>query len=256
MTSIAGGAQGALKHFGERQRERVAGSRNSGSTRSLVHEYVVRQDSGDGWDDAFMNTGRGNGGAKPRFYLYLSDAKVDMLFGQIPQKFLERIEAELSLDLKVIGVKLSERPTEETRYSKLRVAERYIRSDLKVGTIDEPKEYFEGALPMRWGLLQGAGSIAYFTAQTDETIVGLGGSATHLIGGSDEARQGTIGDSFAWRIVSALVDVRETPQGATTVEDRETFADDIAQASDLCLPGVQEDLAALSKKSSFSRSSS
>ena len=39
-----------------------------------------------------------------KYFLYISDAKVDMLFGQVPQKILKRIAAELTIDLKVVSL--------------------------------------------------------------------------------------------------------------------------------------------------------
>jgi len=41
----------------------------------------------------------------PRFYVYISDAKVDMLLGQIPAGLLERLAAEVTVDLKILSVK-------------------------------------------------------------------------------------------------------------------------------------------------------
>lgn len=38
-----------------------------------------------------------------RYYLYLSDAKLDMLFEQIPQKLLPRLVTEAKVDLKVVS---------------------------------------------------------------------------------------------------------------------------------------------------------
>ena len=37
-----------------------------------------------------------------RFYVYVSDAKVDMLLAQIPQGLMKRFAAELTIDLKLL----------------------------------------------------------------------------------------------------------------------------------------------------------
>jgi uncharacterized protein DUF7019 len=122
-----------------------------------------------------------------RFYLYVSDAKIEMLFGQIPEAERRRIAGTLKLDLKILGVDLSVEPREETRYSKLRLVEEHIRSREEVGTVDRPKGFFAGQMDLRWGVWGedsgGPGhSMVYFTGRTKRTTLGLGGSERHLIG--------------------------------------------------------------------------
>ena len=38
-----------------------------------------------------------------RYYVYVSDSKVDMLYSQMPRGIRDRIAAELKIDLKVIS---------------------------------------------------------------------------------------------------------------------------------------------------------
>ena len=56
-----------------------------------------------------------------RYYVYVSDSKVDMLYSQMPSGLRDRIAAELKIDLKVVSVSVSGRRSEETRYSKLQL---------------------------------------------------------------------------------------------------------------------------------------
>ena len=44
-----------------------------------------------------------------RYYLYVSDAKIDMLFEQIPKRLLDRLTKELKIDIKVVSVTVKER---------------------------------------------------------------------------------------------------------------------------------------------------
>ena len=44
-----------------------------------------------------------------KYYLYISDTKVDMLFAQIPRNILKKISADLNINLGVISVSLKER---------------------------------------------------------------------------------------------------------------------------------------------------
>ena len=67
----------------------------------------------------------------------------------------------------------------------------------RIGTIDEPKEYFAGAMSMRWGSCifpfvpqLTPSPLVYFGGTTETTVVGLGGSAKHVIGEVGSARTG------------------------------------------------------------------
>jgi hypothetical protein len=116
-----------------------------------------------------------------------------MLAAQIPESFWKRLSAEVKIDLKVVGVTLAERTSEETRYSKLALVERYLRDEGEVGfilDIGESSKFFSGKLAMQWGPYlhhQGATYLpgepmVWFAGETEETIVGLGGSMKHMIG--------------------------------------------------------------------------
>src|SRR6266496_4413294 len=124
-----------------------------------------------------------------KYYIYLSDAKLDMLYPQIPKSLLKRIASELNISLKLLGAELTAgikgTQSEETRYSKVRIVSKYIEEHLHLGTVDSPDAYFKGTLPMKWGLLPGDNfytnasetGVVYFGGFSDQTIVGLGGTA-------------------------------------------------------------------------------
>jgi hypothetical protein len=58
-----------------------------------------------------------------KHYVYVSDAKVDMYYAQIPSPLLAGIAAELTIDLKVLGSGMStsfkKEQAEKTHYDKL-----------------------------------------------------------------------------------------------------------------------------------------
>src|ERR1700690_995131 len=87
-----------------------------------------------------------------RYYIYVSDSKLDMLFEQVDQRSRKRISAELKIDLKVASLTLSEAEDPgPTRTAKLQLVEQFIETNQHVGTIQEPgKEYFRGEMPMTW----------------------------------------------------------------------------------------------------------
>jgi hypothetical protein len=118
-----------------------------------------------------------------RYYVYASDTKIDMLYSQIPQNLLSRFVAELKLDVKVLAVSLKKRETDETLYSKLTVVERYLREKEEIGSIAEPKTWFEGELPLRSGVWRDR--ILYFQGIQDGVFLALIGSPHHRIGHGD-----------------------------------------------------------------------
>jgi hypothetical protein len=127
-----------------------------------------------------------------KYYIYISDAKLDMLAEQVPLPFRMRIAAELKIDIKIFSLSLGHERSNETRLAKLRLVENHIDADGLAGTVDEPKAYFRGALPMAWGPYGGSYAISpggrspvvFFGGWTEKTQVGLGGSTHHLVGGS------------------------------------------------------------------------
>src|SRR5207302_1787459 len=85
-----------------------------------------------------------------RYYLYISDSKLDMLYEQIEPRALRHLSAELKVDLKVASVilKHADNP-ERTRAAKLRIVERFLDRHHQVGTLDDPAgDYFRGRMQM------------------------------------------------------------------------------------------------------------
>jgi len=119
-----------------------------------------------------------------KYYTYISDTKVDMLYAQIPKGIRSKIAAGLKIDLQLLELSFSEKPTQETRYSKLDVVTDYIRRNLDMGSVDQPEAYFQERLPMSWGFygFPREKQIVYFGGETEKTILGLAGSINHMIG--------------------------------------------------------------------------
>ncbi len=118
-----------------------------------------------------------------KYYIYISDTKVDMLYAQIPAKLREKVATELKIDLKLISTTLTQNVPEVTRFSKLKVVDEFIRQNEKIGEIDKPESYFSGVLNMRWGGYPiDNPKMVYFGGVTSNTIIGLGGSLNHVLG--------------------------------------------------------------------------
>ncbi|MGC7097439.1 DUF7019 family protein [Amycolatopsis lurida] len=132
-----------------------------------------------------------------RYYLYISDTKVDMLLAQIDPGFARSRATEVSLDLKVVGAKRSMANSGSDRIARLERVVRHIEDHGDLGTVDEPGQFFWGLLPMRWGAIEGRPSAVYFGGRAERTIVGLGGSLRHVVGtAADAVPEQTIGGSM------------------------------------------------------------
>lgn len=141
-----------------------------------------------------------------RYFVYVSDAKLEQLFQQIKvidPKLLERLSLEAKVDLKVASLAIKTAPDPaSTRMAQLMVVERYIDAHQRVGTVREPgTRYFRGTMPMRWGWLSDirnppegtskeqleheymhGGNAAFFRGEHDGQIVTLAGSRRHVLG--------------------------------------------------------------------------
>ena len=95
-----------------------------------------------------------------KYFIYVSDAKLEMLHPQLlgTSKYSD------------LG---------ENRYTKLKSIIKNLEERGRVGTIDNPKSYFKGVLPMRWGLMDDS---LLFVGETDHKVICMGGSSQHITG--------------------------------------------------------------------------
>lgn len=118
-----------------------------------------------------------------RYYVYISDAKVDMMLSQIDPGFGRRITTEAGAGLKLFSARRTVQAPEPDHIARLERVLRHLEEEGRVGDVDEPGPFFRGRLPMRWGPLPGGGaSTVYFAGRTARTILGLGGSGGHVLG--------------------------------------------------------------------------
>lgn len=121
-----------------------------------------------------------------KYYLYISDTKVDMLLQQIPHDVKEKLASEFKIDLKILGATWKrESEIERGRISRLEAVCEFLNTFGNVGHADEPSQYIADTLLMKWNTYThdlGKVDIVYFGGVTDKSIVGLAGSTHHLIG--------------------------------------------------------------------------
>ncbi|MGW3465844.1 DUF7019 family protein [Streptomyces olivaceoviridis] len=121
-----------------------------------------------------------------RYYVYISDSKVDMLLSQIDPAFGRRSTTEAGVSVKLFSVRRSVEGPAPDRTAKLERVLRHLEETGQTGSVDDPGPYLRGSLPMQWGPLNGenGGSLVYFGGRTEQTILGLGGASGHVLGAS------------------------------------------------------------------------
>jgi hypothetical protein len=139
-----------------------------------------------------------------RYFVYISDPKVDMLLSQIEPDAKKKLATEFSVDLKVFAAKRStEHGRGEDRIARLEAVIKFLNENGYVGPIDEPRGYVGDTLPMRWGPHQDEPDLVYFGGSTERTIVGLGGSVSNVIG-SPPAHSAAMSQSATPALVASL----------------------------------------------------
>lgn len=125
-----------------------------------------------------------------KYYIYISDTKVDMLLPQVPHEVKKKIATEFGFDWKILTAKRKvERETEQDRITRLETVVAFIREFGNIGSVDEPEDYVEDTLLMSHGSMEvyTGPPIICFGGKSNKTIVSLFGSSTHMIGGKETA---------------------------------------------------------------------
>lgn len=126
-----------------------------------------------------------------RYYLYVSDSKVDMLLAQIDPALRRKRTTEVNVSLKVVGGKrVVEDTGEEGRGPRLERLVRFLEDQAELGTVDDPKRFFRGMLRLRWGPFPADANLVWFGGSSVRTVVGLGGSSHHVLGSPPPSETG------------------------------------------------------------------
>ena len=144
-----------------------------------------------------------------KYYVYISDAKLEMLYEQIPSFRREKIGYELGIDLKLINLKFSKLKNESSRSYKIRMIERFLSR--KTGSILEPKSYFAGEMDMIFGPYHEYRDFIYFGGKLFGTHVGLGGTMINCIGTPHKTEENITSFSMSPDLVNALAKGKEIP---------------------------------------------
>lgn len=129
-----------------------------------------------------------------KYYVYLSESKVSMLYAQISASPGRSREASLGFDIKLLKGHIKEsRGLPENSFTQLDTVLRALYKSNLVGSVKEPKEYIADCLSMSWctfgeGFRAEDSPITFwaFCEQCDYpfsgTVMALAGSKYHLLG--------------------------------------------------------------------------
>jgi hypothetical protein len=126
------------------------------------------------------------GGTFVKYYIYISDSKVDMLLPQIPTEVKKKIATEFKIDFKILSAsrKAESEIVAENRVTRLEAVCDFIQEFGNVGSVAQPDEYIFDAIHLRMGVTDEQ-NFVYFCGHKEYTTVVLGGSSKHLVGAEE-----------------------------------------------------------------------
>jgi hypothetical protein len=132
-----------------------------------------------------------------KYYIYISDAKIDMLLPQVPHDIRQKVAVEFKTDIKIFSAsRKTETESDDNRIARLESVLDFLRQYSDLGSVDRPGEYIADSISMRWGPYTGTGpnTVVYFGGETERTAIGLGGSIRHVLGavGNDSPTVGSL----------------------------------------------------------------
>lgn len=170
--------------------------------------------------------------AKFKYHLYISSSKLEMLYQQIAASGKEKKSIEWGFDWKAIKfTRKSESEDEPDANDKLKTVLQELDAAELIGTVEEPKEYVEGILPMRWGLFRDWGRpaeeppLVYFGGRTKTTLFGFGGSSRHVMGNVGASATGS--RSVTPNLVAHLLDGLAMPLDGWRADRKRSGDDDL-----------------------------
>jgi hypothetical protein len=121
-----------------------------------------------------------------KYYIYISDAKVDMLLEQLDETKTKKIVTELGFNWKLFSAKRTvEANTEKNRTARVETVVSFLQKYGNLSnSVDEPDQFVSDTMPMDLNVLDGDGKspLMYLNGETEKTIVGLGGSSKFMLG--------------------------------------------------------------------------
>lgn len=140
------------------------------------------------------------------YYHYISNTKVDMLYPQIPQEFLDGIKVELGFNIGILQGKLAgQHHDRNTTVARAKAIETFFEKEglLKPEIIEGM--WLQTEFTARTGFLPDCPGLVLFGGRIDDTVLLLAGSEANMTSGSPN-QGNSQGWSFMPRVLHALND--------------------------------------------------
>ncbi|KAA1154198.1 DUF7019 family protein [Pseudoalteromonas fuliginea] len=117
------------------------------------------------------------------YFLYISETKVSMLSSQ-SKSFKKGLWGKLKLNFGLISTEFSQDKENLSIYEQALLIEQTLGNKGKVGTPHEPKSYFSGEMPLKYGVISDyISGLSFFGEKFDGGTVVLIGSPQSMVGG-------------------------------------------------------------------------
>jgi len=149
-----------------------------------------------------------------KYYVYISEAKVSMLYPQIPPAFLSAAEAELKVNLGVVSGGLKSQSPEHSKElaSQVGTLAAYLRKHEKIGTLDEPQAWFQATADLHWGVVtEYVSNIAFFGGRVGDRTLALLGSSESIVGAAQTSEAQHASYYYTLRFFKGIVKGQERP---------------------------------------------
>jgi hypothetical protein len=144
-----------------------------------------------------------------KYYIYISETKVNMLYPQIPAAFLSAAESEVKVSLGVVSTSLKSRGPEQAKElaGRVGVVAGYLRKHEKVGTPAEPQTWFQAEADLRWGVVREyASDIAFFGGRVGSRMLALLGSSESIVGAAQTSEAQHAPYYYTLRFMNGIVE--------------------------------------------------
>lgn len=122
-----------------------------------------------------------------KFYIYISQTKVDLLYSQLAIAQKKDSDVDLSIPEKLLAVR------------------HYLETGKEVGTFSNPKTYISGTLPLSYGIVSNyAADIAYFGSVINGKILSLIGSSSSLVGAVNRSYSNHVTFYYTLRFLNSI----------------------------------------------------
>ncbi len=155
-----------------------------------------------------------------QYYIYISDTKIEMLYSQISRFLFPLMSAEIRGQFSILNLELKAERSISSRSMKLAKILRFLSRSLEIGSVYEPRSFFEGTLDMHWGDYSDLKAarrlddelprdLVFFTGQATNSIVALAGSWHHVVGKKERDDQEREGGSDLPSILATLAELAD-----------------------------------------------